>query len=93
MKTPLIRGLLLMGFFIFCPVTENEAKEHARALLHPARNTAIRCNRPHQSNQPPKAASSMATAASLQSSMASIRPSAPGRMVRMKNSAVFIWPA
>jgi len=28
---------LCTHFFIFCPVTENEAKEHARVPLNPAR--------------------------------------------------------
>ena len=42
---------------------------------------------------PPKAASSIATAASEQSSMAAIFPSVTGKMVRMKNSAVLICPS
>ncbi len=35
----------LNDFFIFCPVTENEAKEHARAPLSPARQSSERVSR------------------------------------------------
>ena len=47
----------------------------------------------HNRSYPPKAASSITTAASEQSSMASILPNVTGRTERMKNSAVLICPS